>query len=215
VDLPPTKERDNYRMRNSIGVLVLTAAEGLHLDGSQLTVEGVAKLADGTEIVRRAEGPGMMVAVTGATEQGSVDRQRPLTAGWLDLSLPAATTKAQAATLSIEMLERKRMTEGDQLQFRWKWNARDEKQMLPKTVNVNMVGAADIRVIDVKQDAKDPATGTFLVTTTKLTRPAKYDLYVIGRLMVDGQQQDIVSRPIGVEVMEVESASAAKTSSNQ
>ena len=113
------------------------------------------------------------------------------------------------------MVERKRMEEGDQIQFHWKWIPRDPNQAFPKAVSADMVGAADIRIIDAKTDPKDKATGTFLITTTKLTRPAKYDLYISGRLMVDGQQQDIVSRPIPVEVMEVESRSAAKTDSNR
>jgi hypothetical protein len=213
VALPPMKEA--YRMRNSPAVLILTADPDAHLDGSPLIVEGVAALADGSEIVRRADGPGMMVAVTGATLQGSVDRQRALTAPWLGLQLPAGITRPPAATLEVSMVERKRMEEGDQIQFHWKWIPRDPNQAFPKAVSADMVGAADIRIIDAKTDPKDKATGTFLITTTKLTRPAKYDLYISGRLMVDGQQQDIVSRPIPVEVMEVESRSAAKTDSNR
>ena len=78
-----------------------------------------------------------------------------------------------------------------------------------------MPGAADIRVIDSKVDPADRTAGTFMVTTTKLTHPAKYDLYINGRLMVDGQAEVIVSRPVSVEVMEVESRSAAKTDSNR
>ena len=213
VSLPPMK--DGYRTRNSPAVMILTADPDAHLDGAPLIVEGVADLPDGTQIVRRAEGPGMMVGVTGATLQGSVDRQRSLTAPWLGMQLPAGITRPPAATLEVSMVERKRLEEGDQLLFRWKWNPRDPTQVFPKSVGADMVGAADLRVIDVKVDPKDRASGTFLITTTKLTRPAKYDLYINGRLMVDGQQQDIVSRPIQVEVMEVESRSAAKTDSNR
>ena len=113
------------------------------------------------------------------------------------------------------MIDRKRMEEGDQMLFRWKWTARDPSQVFPKSVNAEMVGAADIRVIEAKVDPQDRTSGTFLITTTKLTRPAKYDLYISGRLMVEGQTQDIVSRPIAVEVIEVESRSAAKTDSNR
>ena len=210
VALPPMNE--NYRTRNSPGVLILTADADTRLNGSQLTIEGVAKLADGSEIVRRAEGPGMTVGVSGATLQGSVDRQRAVTARWLGMELPTGSARAPAATLEVSMLERKRMEEGDQILFRWKWNPRDPGQALPKSVSADMVGAADLRTIDVKTDPKDRTAGTFVITTTKLTRPAKYDLYITGRLMVDGEQQTIVSRPITVEVMEVESASAAKTS---
>jgi hypothetical protein len=202
--------KDGYRTRNSPGVLILTADADTKLDGSPLIVEGVAG-----SMVRSAEGPGMMVAVTGATQQGSVDRQRAITAPWLGLQLPAGLTRPPAATLEVSMVERKRMEEGDQMMFRWKWSPRDPNQMFPKAVSADMVGAADIRIIDAKTDPKDKTTGTFLITTTKLTRPATYDLYISGRLTVDGQQQDIVSRPIAVEIMEVESRSAAKTDSNR
>jgi len=78
-----------------------------------------------------------------------------------------------------------------------------------------MVGAGDVRVIDAKQDPQDPTTGTFLMTTTKLTRPSKYDLYVTGRIMRNGQTEEIVSRPIQVEIEEVKSANVAETGSGR
>jgi len=74
------------------------------------------------------------------------------------------------------------------------------------------VGSADVRVIDMQVDAKDSSTGTFLMTTTKLTRPSKYDIYITGRLNISGgvgagvsagEQEEIVSRPIIVKVDEV------------
>ena len=217
VALAPMKEHRTgiYSTRNSPGVLILTAEADTRLDGTPLIVEGVAELPEGGQIVRHATGPGMMVGVTGATQQGSVDRQRAVTAPWLGMQLPAGVTRPPAATLEVSMMERKRMEEGDQIMFRWKWNPRDPGQAFPKAVSAEMVGAADIRTIDAKTDPKDKTAGTFLITTTKLTRPAKYDLYITGRLMVDGQQQDIVSRPITVEIMQVESSSAAKTDSNR
>jgi hypothetical protein len=213
VAVPPMKE--NNRTRTSLGILILSAEPGANLTASQLTVEGVAEPVAGSQLIRRAEGPGMMVGVSGATEQGAVDRQSPLTAPWLGLQLPVAGTKPQAATLEVAMVERKRMAEGDQIQFRWKWTPLDPSQELPKTVDADMVGAADVRLIDAKPDSPDRTTGTFVITTTKLTRPAKYDLYVTGQLKVDGEEQDVVSRPISVEVQEVEPPNAAKTNSDR
>jgi hypothetical protein len=151
--------------------------------------------------------------VAGATEQGSVDRQRPLTAPWLGLDLPIARTKPPAATLEVTMLERKRMDEGDQMKFRWKWNRSDATLPLPKNVSAEMVGAADIRVIDMRPDSEDRVTGTFLVTTTKLTRPSKYDLYITGKVTVAGQPEEIVSRPMAIEVNEVKANVAEAGSS--
>ena len=139
---------------------------------------------------------------------------RALTAPWLGLDLPMARTKPRAATLEVTMLERKRMEEGDQMKFRWKWNPIDTTLPLPKNVSAEMVGAADIRVVDMRTDSSDRTTGTFLVTTTKLTRPAKYDLYITGKLTADGQQEEIVSRPIAVEVDEVK-ANVAETGSSR
>jgi len=55
----------------------------------------------------------------------------------------------------------------------------------------------------MRADSDDRISGTFLVTTTKLTRPSRYDLYITGKLTADGQQEEIVSRPIAVEVDEV------------
>lgn len=213
VGVAPMKE--TWRARSSPGVLILTADSDFQLSGSELTVEAVAALADGSQIVRRAEGPGMTVGVAGATLQGSVDRQRAITAPWLGLQLPAAATVPPPATLEVTMLGRKRLEEGDQMQFRWKWTARDAGQAFPKAVNADMPGAADLRVIDARTDPKDRTAGTFTITTTKLTRPAKYDLYITGRLMVDGQQRDIVSRPIAVEVLEVAGGNGGKSESNR
>ena len=203
----PVKETP--QTRNSRGVLILTREPGATLEPAELTIEGVARLPDGSTIVRKAEGPGMIVTVAGAVEQGAVDRQRSLTTPWMGLELVTAPTKARPATLEVTMLDRTRMEEGDQLKFRWTWVLRDSTQALPKTVTAEMVGSADVRVIDMQPDAKDASTGTFVMTTTKLTRPSKYDVFVTGRLTLEGgEQEDVVSRPITVEVQEVGAANA-------
>jgi hypothetical protein len=203
----PVKETPQNR--NSRGVLILTSETGEVFESLELTVEGAARLPDGSTIVRKAEGPGMVVTVAGAIEQGAVDRQRSLTAPWLGLELVTAPTKPRAAILEVSMLDRTRMEEGDQIKFRWKWIPRDATQALPKTVTAEMVGSADVRVIDMQTDAKDSSTGTFLMTTTKLTRPSKYDVYITGRLNLDGgQQEEIVSRPITITVDEVGAGNA-------
>jgi hypothetical protein len=203
----PVKETPQNR--NSRGVLILTAEPGETVESLDLTVEGVGTLPDGSMIVRKAEGPGMIVNVAGASDQGAVDRQRSLTAPWMGLELVMAPTKPRAARLEVTMLDRTRMAEGDQIKFRWKWIPRDAAQAVPKTVNAEMVGSADVRLIDMQADAKDSSTGTFVMTTTKLTRPSKYDVFITGRLnLAGGEQEDIVSRPITVKVDEVGAGNA-------
>ena len=195
--------KETPQSRNSRGVLILSAEPGAALESLDLTVEGVGVLRDGSTIVRKAEGPGMIVNVTGASEQGVVDRQRSLTAPWMGLELVTAPTKPSAATLEVTLVDRTRMAEGDQIKFRWKWIPRDTAQALPKVVTAEMVGSADVRVIDMQPDKQDPSTGTFLMTTTKLTRPSIYDMFITGRLTLGvGVQEDIVSRPITVKVEE-------------
>ena len=201
--------KETPQNRNSRGVLILTAEPGGTFESLELMVEGVGKLPDGSAIVRKAEGPGMIVNIAGATEQGAVDRQRTLTAPWMGLDLVTAPTKARAAKLEVTMLERTRMEEGDQMKFRWKWILREPTQALPRAVSAEMVGSADIRVIDMQVDPKDSSAGTFLITTTKLTRPSNYDVYITGRLNITPtEQEEIVSRPITVKVDEVKAANA-------
>ena len=201
--------KETQQNRNSRGVLIITAEPGESFALLNLAVEGVAVMPDGSTIVRKAEGPGMIVNVAGASEQGSVDRQRSLSAPWMGYELVTAPTKPAAATLEVTMLDRTRMAEGDQIKFRWKFVPRDATQALPKTVTAEMVGSADVRIIDMQPDAQDPSAGTFVMTTTKLTRPSSYDMFVTGRLTLGGgEQQDIVSRPITVRVDEVGAGNA-------
>lgn len=211
ISSPPLGE--NPRNRNSRGVLILTAEPGLELPAVELSVEAEGVRPDGTRFTRRAAGPGMLVNVAGATQQGSVDRQRALNAPWLAMDLPVAATEPLPAALEVSLIDRKRMAEGDELKYRWKWTLRDKSIKPPDTVNAEMVGAADVRLIDAKMDPDDPTTGTFLMTTTRLTLPATYDTFITGRLTIDGRQQDVVSRPISVEIQEVKSADETATAS--
>jgi hypothetical protein len=127
----------------------------------------------------------------------------------MGLDLVTAPTKPRAAKLEVTMLERTRMEEGDQIRFRWKWILREPTQALPRAVSAEVVGSADIRVIDMQVDPKDSSAGTFLITTTKLTRPSNYDMYITGRLnLAPTEQEEIVSRPITVKVDEVKAGNA-------
>lgn len=187
----------NTRTFNRRGTLILAAAPGIELPSQQLVVWGEGKLADGTTLRRRARGPGMLVGVAGATAQGVVDRQRAITAPWLDYDLPAAVSEPPPATLEVKQKSVKRLAEGDRYEFEYAWKIRAGTP--PRQVNVEIVGAKDIRVTDIKPSDK---TGTFAVNTTKATDPGRYDLYISGRLRTDNGDEVIVSRPILFEVAE-------------
>ena len=68
--------------------------------------------------------PGMVVDVAGATEQGVVDRQRPVTAPWLGLDLPVALADAAAATLEVRQTNLKQMEEGARYEYAYQWKMR-------------------------------------------------------------------------------------------
>lgn len=190
-------DASNARTFNRRGTLTITADPDAELPPVPLQVWGEGQLSNGAALRRRARGPGMVVGVAGATEQGVVDRQRALTAPWLGFELPAAIAEPPSGTLQAKQTNFKRLEEGGRYEFEYAWNLRAGNP--PSKVNVEVVGARDIRVIEMKRSGKG---GTFAVTTTKATDPARYDLYITGRLSTDSGDETIVSRPIPFEVSE-------------
>ncbi|HYM11784.1 MAG TPA: PPC domain-containing protein [Bryobacterales bacterium] len=198
-----TLDSNNVRSMNRRGVLTLTADAATPLPARELVVWGEGKLADGTTLRRRAHGTGMMVDVAGATAQGVVDRQRPLTAPWLGFDLPASTAEPALATLEVRLAAVKRMEEGARYEFTYQWHIRTPGAQPVRNLNVDVVGARDIRVTDMKRSpSDDPETiaGTFNVNTTKATDAGRYDMIVTGRLNVEGRQETIASRSVPFEV---------------
>lgn len=182
----------NTRSINRRGILTITADPGVVWGTGQLEVWGEAALAGGTVLRRRARGLGMVVDVAGATDQGVVDRQRPLTAPWLGWDLPAAMTDPPVATLEVRQTSFTQMAEGARYDFAYTWTIHGTWTP-PKQVNVDIVGAKDIRVIDM-------TTSGFAVTTTKATDPGLYDVYVNGRLRTDDGEETVVASAIPFEV---------------
>ena len=191
-------DASNARTFNRRGILTLTADPGVPLPTGQLQIWGEGKLADGTVLRRRARGNGMATDVAGATEQGVVDRQRPVTAPWLNVDLPIALADASVATLEVRQTSLKQMEEGARYEYAYKWTTRG-RVTPPMQVGVDVIGAKDIRVIDMKAET-GAMSGTFAVTTTKATDPARYDLYINGRIRTDDGDEAIVSRAIPFEV---------------
>ena len=194
---------NNIRATSPRGVLTLTAESGAELTARQLIVWGEATLVDGTVLRRRAQGTGMLVDVAGATEQGVVDRQRPLTAPWLGFDLPAASADPPPATLEVRLTATRQEEEGARYEYEYKWHIRTPGALPVRNLDVDVVGARDLRVTDQKRTpGEDPEiiAGTFRVSTTKATDAGRYDMVVSGRLNVGGRQETIVSRPLAFEV---------------
>ena len=197
-------DTNKARAINRRGVLTITAEAGVELPPRELSIWGEGKLASGEVLRRRARGSGAVIDVAGATAQGVVDRQRPLTAYWLGMELPAAVGERAPATLEVRQTAVKQMAEGARYEFEFVWKFRARGLTPPRNLNVDPIGARDIRVIDMKRseglEEDGTARGSFVVTTTKATDPARYDLLVSGRLRTENGDEVVVARPIPFEV---------------
>ena len=152
----------------------------------------------------------MAVEVAGATAQGVVDRQRPLSAPWLAVDLPAASTTAPEAVLEVKQVNFKRLEEGDRYDFAYSWKLRSKDIQLPAELSVDVVGARDIRVTAFQKNGE---TGTFSINITKATAPASYDVIIRGRIRSEGMPEEIYARPLALVV--TERSSNVQTASGQ
>jgi hypothetical protein len=137
-----------------------------------------------------------------------VDRQRPLTAAWLGLELPVALGATPPATLEVRQTAVKQMAEGARYEFEYHWKVRSRDSTPPALLNADVVGARDIRVVDMVA-AEDKQSGTFAITTSKATEAARYDLYVFGRVKSDAGEEPVVARMVPFEVSAAPQAAAA------
>ncbi len=215
-----TVDPSNQRSLSRRAVLTLTVAPDAAMPKSDLAIVGDAKLSDGSVLRRRASGLGTVIDVaagTGLPDAASSDRQKPFTASWLEMAMPAAITTMPPATLEVRSTGHQQMGEGDAYKFEWKIVANNKGLVMPGSVAADAPGVRDLRVIDMKPSAKGGSTGTFTITTTRATTPAKYDLVISAALMVDGQRETITSRAIPFEVLKgaTDEGSSKVTSGSQ
>ena len=200
-----TLDSTGQRSFSRRGVMTVAAAKDAEAPQEDLVLVGEAKLADGSVLTRRASGLGLIVDVAGGTglpDAASSDRQKPFTAPWLGMMMPASLTDPPVATLEIALLGRTPMEQGDAYNFGWKIAANNGSLTMPVTINADVPGMRDLRVINMKPASKGAATGTFTVTTTKATTPATYNLIASVNLMLDGRRETIMARALPFAVVE-------------
>ena len=99
------------------------------------------------------------------------------------------------------------MAEGARYEFAFTWKVRNRSFTVPEKLAVDVVGARDVRITDMKRspstESDDPITGTFLVHTSKATDPGKYDM-IVGTPPKPGAGpgEEIIARPLAFEVAE-------------
>jgi hypothetical protein len=205
-ELPDPLNRTNIRRT----VLTLTATADTKIDFAEIAISVI-----GGKESRLATGVAYQTPVAGATAQGVVDRQRNLSGAWLGYQLPLASADPTPANLSLKLERSIRKAEGIEFHYRWTWQPRDAMQSLPDSVNVDVPNFQDLRAIEMAVDPKDRKSGTFIVTSTRNTLPALYNISVFGRLMAGGAAQDIYAPLLNLEVpaldTEEKSTNAAPT----
>jgi hypothetical protein len=212
-----TVDPTNQRSFSRRGIMTVTVDADADALRSDLVIVGEARLADGSTLRRNAAGLGAVIDIangTGLPDPASTDRQKPFTASWLGMGMPAAITGEPSATLEVTSVGHTRMAQGDAYHFEWKIAAKKKDLSMPDKVDADAPGVRDIRVIDMKPASKGAATGSFTITTTRATTPAIYDLVITANLMVDGRREMIISRAIPFEVLrEANSENATKGTS--
>lgn len=192
-DIPAEVPDPNNRATSRRAILTLTAEQDASFPTSEISLRAIGVDESGGKVSRPATGVGYATTVAGATSQGVVDRQRPLTGSWLGHELPAAATDPTPANLQLILEKSQKKEAGYEFRFRWKWNVKTAMQRVPEVVTPDVPNFIDLRVIEMAVDEKDRNTGTFLVTSTKNTLPALYNILISGRLMVEGSPVEVYS----------------------
>ncbi len=203
-DIPHEIPDPNNRANSRRGILTLTASADAKFASGEIGFRVISTDPKTPKIERIAAGLGYSIGVAGATAQGVVDRQRPLSGQWLGYQLPTALTDPSPANLTLTLEKSTKKPAGYEYLFRWRWTTRDRMQSVPETVTVDLPNFIDFRAIEMAVDKKDRTTGTFLVTSTRNTLPALYNIGVVGRLMSGGQAQEIYSPLLRLPVAELD-----------
>ncbi len=192
-DVPAEIPDPNNRATSRRSMLTLTADADSKFSTAEISLRAVGTNQAGEKVRYAATGVGYAIGVAGATSQGVVDRQRPLTGVWLGHELPAAMTDPTPANLELKLENSEKKENGYEFRFRWTWNVKSSMLSVPENVTADVPNFIDLRVIGMEVDKMDRKTGTFLVTSTKNTLPALYNIMVTGRLMGGGAPTDIYS----------------------
>jgi hypothetical protein len=190
-DVPAEVPDPNNRATSRRAMLTLTAKPNAKPFAGELGLRAIATSQSGEKLMRPANGVGYAIAVAGATAQGVVDRQRPLTGSWLGQELPTAMTDPSPANLVLKLEKSEKKEFGYEFRFRWTWTVKNSMLRVPETVSADVPNFTDLRVIEMEVDKTDKNTGTFLVTSTKNTLPAVYNILINGKLMAEGSSVDV------------------------
>ncbi len=191
--ISPTSRLNNTLARFENGQLTLSSLPGSEPRRLNLVIRGRATEA-GEDLDRRATGPGIVVPVKG---QG----QAPVTAEWLGLDLPVRITPPQAGRLEFLTERRMKLVKGGGgLIATWALSDRRPDARVSRKVDIpRNSGSLRLRKLDGWDGSKG---GKFRIFSHERTSLGMVNLNLRSSLNIGGREQELVSRPLEVEVVE-------------
>ena len=182
------------RPRFSTGTITLTPKPGAEVRTLELGVVGRAVLEDGKQIERRAQGPGLIVDVSGKG-------QNAIRAEWLGYELPAMITPAEPAVLEIVTPRKFRLVLGGKRHLaRWEFTARGGGASLAKPIDVpRNAGTVRLRAND---ENSGPKKGEFAIFAHERTPPGPTEFSLTAMIRSGDRELTIYSQPFEIDVVE-------------
>lgn len=180
---------DNAGRRTARSVLTITAPADVTQQVMDLSV--IAETPDGT-IRRKARGPGLVTAVRG-------DRQRAVTAPWLDAELPMATSAPPPVTIDVATL-RPRFSQGFEYVLAYNLKRREGARTIGRVTQQIASSVGNLRILR-GEPGKSPDQGSYLVNTNFATPITWFDMLLETQVDVDGKTVTVSSPVIEVEVV--------------
>ena len=191
--IPPTSILGNTRPRFAQGELTLTAKPGVDTGAMNLVVRAKGVRDDGSVIERRAEGPGLQVAVAGKGQDS-------LSAAWLGYDLP--TRIVPEAAVAVEFLsprEIRLVRGGKQHVVRWVVHTRGDASIAEKIEIPRNAGGVRFRVDSEKSKA---TAGEFVMFPHERTDLGTTDFNLGVAVRSQGRTRTVYSEPLEIEVVD-------------
>ena len=192
--IPATSGLESTRPRFSTGTITLTPKPGAEIGPLELSVVGRAVLEDGMKIERRAQGPGLIVDVSGKG-------QKAIRAEWLGYELPAMITPAEPAVLEIVTPRKFRLVLGGKPHLaRWEFTTRGGGASLAEPIEVPR-GAGTVRLRGDEENS-GPKKGEFSIFAHERTPVGRTEFSLNAMIRSGDRKRTIYSQPFEINVVE-------------
>ena len=182
---------ENIGFKTARTVLTITAPDDARAGNLEAAVVAEAEMPAGA-LLRKAIGPGLITTVKG-------DRQKPVTAPWLDIALPVGIAKALPVKLTTPSLEA-RFSQGFEWPLQYKV-VRDSSFKSPVRVsNAIAGGVGNLRILK-GEGQKNPDAGAYTVSTNFATPATTFDMVLTAQTEIDGRPVTLTSPAVAIQVV--------------